>query len=313
MQSLSKAAVGVAAIGACTLAYSAGYEVRAFRLREVEIPCLPTRSETLRVLHLSDIHLMPSQYKKQEWLRSLSDLRPDLIVNTGDNVSHSESVPVLMRALGDLLGVPGVYVLGSNDYWGPVVKSPLRYLMPDDGSRLQGPRLPWGDLKAAFDKAGWLDLNNRIGSLTVRGTKFAFAGVDDPHLCYDKLDAVAGPADPLADVRLGVSHAPYLRVLDAFTKDGYDAIFAGHTHGGQVRVPRYGALITNCDLDARRSRGLHRHIAHEKEAWLHVSAGLGTSPYAPYRFCCYPEATIATLAPRPRHRASPAHIGATTG
>ena len=313
MQSLSKAAVGVAAVGACTLAYSAGYEVRAFRLREVEIPCLPTRSETLRVLHLSDIHLMPSQYKKQEWLRSLSDLRPDLIVNTGDNVSHSQSVPVLMRALGNLLDVPGVYVLGSNDYWGPVVKSPLRYLMPDDGSRLQGPRLPWGDLKAAFDKAGWLDLNNRIGGLTVGGTKFAFAGVDDPHLCYDKLDAVAGPADPLADVRLGVSHAPYLRVLDAFTKDGYDAIFAGHTHGGQVRVPRYGALITNCDLDARRSRGLHRHIAHGKEAWLHVSAGLGTSPYAPYRFCCYPEATLATLTPRPRHRASAAHIDAITG
>jgi predicted MPP superfamily phosphohydrolase len=75
-------------------------------------------------------------------------------------------------------------------------------------------------------------------------------------------------------------------------------VFAGHTHGGQLRVPGYGALVTNCDLDARRSRGLHKHRAGGREAWLHVSAGLGTSPYAPYRFACHPEATLVTLVPR---------------
>lgn len=290
----------MAAVGVGGVAYSVGYEVRAFRVRRVEIPCLPAGSTPLKVLHLSDIHMMPGQHKKQAWLRSLVALEPDLVVNTGDNLSHPDSVPVVLEALWDLLAVPGVFVMGSNDYWGPVLKNPLRYFLPSGGNlRIQGPPLPWRPLRDGLAGAGWLDLTNARGELKVGGCVVAFAGVDDPHLRYDDLAAVAGPADPLADVRLGVSHAPYLRVLDAFTGDGYDAIFAGHTHGGQLRLPGYGALVTNCDLDRPRSRGLHRHLAGGREAWLHVSAGCGTSPYAPYRFCCHPEATLATLTPGP--------------
>ncbi len=111
---------------------------------------------------------------------------------------------------------------------------------------------------------------------------------------------MAGPADADADVRLGVAHAPYLRVLDQFAADGYDAILAGHTHGGQVCVPGLGALTTNCDLEPARAKGLHRHPAQSVpgdpgSAWLHVSAGLGTSPYAQIRVACRPEATLLTL------------------
>jgi predicted MPP superfamily phosphohydrolase len=127
--------------------------------------------------------------------------------------------------------------------------------------------------------------------------------VDDPHLRYDRLDLVAGPADADADVRLAVTHAPYLRVLDQFAADGYDAVIAGHTHGGQVCVPLIGALTTNCDLDNARAKGLHRHPADSREGdpgstWLHVSAGVGTSPYARIRVACRPEATLLTLTPR---------------
>jgi uncharacterized protein len=300
MHPLLKAATAAATLGSAMVAYSAGYEVRAFRLREADVACLPAGSADLRVLHLSDIHLSPTQHKKQDWLRGLAALEPDLIVNTGDNISHPDSLPLLMHALGDLRDLPGVYVLGSNDYWGPVRKNPLRYFLPDGGrKRFSGPPLPWRELRAAFDDVGWLDLSNALGKLEVSGSSIVFAGVDDPHLRYDDLAAVAGEADRSVDLRLGVAHAPYLRVLDAFTRDGYDAILAGHTHGGQLRVPGYGALVTNCDLDARRSRGLSQHRAGGNTAWLHVSAGLGTSPYAPYRFCCYPEASLLTLTAKP--------------
>ena len=143
-----------------------------------------------------------------------------------------------------------------------------------------------------------MDLSNRRGRLTVKGTTFAFAGVDDPHLGYDDLAAVAGPADGSADVRMGVTHAPYLRVIDQFARDGYETVLAGHTHGGQLCLPFGRALVTNCDLEtgsgvraapppSGRTRG------RAGSAWLHVSAGLGTSPYAPVRFCCRPEATLA--------------------
>jgi predicted MPP superfamily phosphohydrolase len=198
-----------------------------------------------------------------------------------------------------------VFVLGSNDYFSPVLKNPVRYMLPDDGRRnTDAPKLPYGDMVDGFERAGWTDLSNRRTSLTVKGVRIAFAGVDDPHVHFDDLAAVAGPADPRADLRLAVVHAPYLRVLDQFARDGYDAVIAGHTHGGQLRLPLKGALVTNCDLDTRRASGLHRHPAGSApgdhgSTWLQVSAGAGTSPYTAVRFCCRPEATLLRLTQRP--------------
>jgi predicted MPP superfamily phosphohydrolase len=297
--------LGIGALaGVAGVAYAAGVEVRAYTLRHAELPILPHGSASLRVLHISDLHLTPGQTKKQDWLRRLVDLGPDLVVNTGDNLAHMRSVPVLLDALDGLLDVPGVFVLGSNDYFAPSTRNPVRYLLPDDGRRnTHTPQLPWRELRDRLQGRGWLDLTNRTDSLKVNGIRFAFAGVDDPHLEYDDLPAVAGPADASADVRVAVAHAPYLRVLDAFASDGYDAIFAGHTHGGQLCLPGKGAIITNCDLEPARAKGLHRHPAASAggdpgSSWLHVSAGLGTSPYAPARFWCRPEATLLTLTSR---------------
>ncbi len=292
----------VAGLG--TLAYSAGIEVRHFVVRRVEVPVLPPGRRPIKVLHLSDLHLTPSQGVKRRWLRSLAELEPDLVVNTGDNLSHQDSVQPLLEGFGALLEVPGVFVFGSNDYFAPKPRNPLWYLFPDDGTRQTAtPKLPWRDLRAAFEARGWTDLTNTSARLEVTGTSFAFVGVDDPHLEYDDLASVAGPAPVDVDVRVGVAHAPYLRVLDQYARDGYDLVFAGHTHGGQVCLPIKGALVTNCDLDTGRAKGLHRHPARSLpgepgSSWLHVSAGAGTSPYAPIRLCCRPEATLLTLVPK---------------
>ena len=287
------AATGVAA-GAGLGAYGL-WEARQYTLREVTVPVLPAGADPLRVLHLSDIHLVPTQQRKLDWLAGLTLLRPDLVVDTGDNISHRGSVGPLLDAFGALLDVPGVFVHGSNDYYEPRLRNPLKYLLPDDGVRHTNvPQLPWRELSASFTAAGWTDLTNTRARVTVKGVDIAFAGVDDPHLRYDDLPAVAGRAPADADLRLGVTHAPYLRVLDQFASDGYDAILAGHTHGGQVCLPGGRALTTNCDLDPARARGLHRH----QDAWLHVSAGLGSSPYTRIRVACRPEATLLTLTPR---------------
>ncbi|MFC6286864.1 metallophosphoesterase [Nocardioides sp. GCM10027113] len=296
--------LGAGAVAGAALTAYAAWEARAYTLREVTVPLLPPGHRPLRVLHLSDMHLTPGQHRKREWVSGLADLKPDLVVNTGDNLAHRASVPVVRDALGDLLDVPGVFVFGSNDYYSPTMRNPVRYLLPDDGKRhTDTPLLPWQDLRDAFTDAGWLDLTNRQGRLKVDGTSLAFAGVDDPHLGYDRLDEVGGPAPDDADVAVAVAHAPYLRVLDRFAADGYDAIVAGHTHGGQVCLPFVGALTTNCDLDNARAKGLHRHPAgsvpgEPGSAWLHVSAGLGTSPYVRLRVACRPEATLMTWVPR---------------
>jgi uncharacterized protein len=291
----------VALAGAAGLAWAAGVEVRWFALRRATVPLLPPGHEPLRVLHISDLHLTPGQHRKRAWLRDLSRLEPDLVVSTGDHLAHRDAVGPVLASLDELLDVPGVFVLGSNDYFEPKPRNPARYLLPDDGQRnIRSRKLPFGALRSGLEERGWLDLSNRRASLSVRGTTFAFAGVDDPHLDYDDLAAVAGPADRSADVRMGVAHAPYLRVLDQFATDGYEVVLAGHTHGGQLCLPVKGALVTNCDLDAGRVKGLHRHPARSVpgdagSSWLHVSAGLGTSPYAPVRFCCRPEATLLTF------------------
>jgi predicted MPP superfamily phosphohydrolase len=290
-----KTALGLGLAGAGVLGWASLVERNAFVLRRFDVPVLPDGAAPLRVLHLSDLHLTPGQRRKREWVRRLADLEPDLVVNTGDNLAHPQAVPSVLEAYDGLLDVPGVFVFGSNDYFAPSLRNPVWYLLPDDGHRFtHTSKLPFGELRAELETRGWVDLTNRRQRLTVKGTTIAFAGVDDPHLGYDDLDAVAGPADTEADVRLGVTHAPYQRVLDQYARDGYDAVLAGHTHGGQLCLPFGRALVTNCDLDTRRASGLHRHGS----AWLHVSAGLGTSPYAPVRFCCRPEATLLTLTSR---------------
>ncbi|WP_182525411.1 metallophosphoesterase [Nocardioides dongkuii] len=301
---LTRLAAAGALAGAGLTAYAAT-EARRYTLRQVEVPVLPAGHRPLRVLHLSDLHVTPGQTRKLDWIAGLASLQPDLVVDTGDNLAHRAAVPAVLDALGGLLDVPGVFVLGSNDYFEPSFRNPLRYLLPDDGTRhTDVPELPWRELRGTFTSRGWVDLTNTRATLTVAGTRIAFAGVDDPHLGYDRLEDVAGPADPTADLRLGVAHAPYLRVLDQLAADGYDALLAGHTHGGQVCLPGGRALTTNCDLEPARARGLHRHPAGSRpgdpgSAWLHVSAGLGTSPYARVRVACRPEATLLTLRPRP--------------
>jgi predicted MPP superfamily phosphohydrolase len=130
----------------------------------------------------------------------------------------------------------------------------------------------------------------------VAGLRIAAAGVDDPHLKRDRYETIAGAADPTANLRLGITHSPEPRVLDRFATDGYQLVMAGHTHGGQLCLPFYGAIVTNCDLDRSRAKGASRWGANMA---LHVSAGIGTSPFAPLRFCCRPEATLLTLVAAP--------------
>ncbi|MCX2182218.1 metallophosphoesterase [Streptomyces sp. SKN60] len=302
-----KITAGLTATAAAGLVYAAGFEARSFRLRRVTIPVLPRGMRDLRVLQVSDIHMVSGQRKKRAWLQSLAGLRPDFVVNTGDNLSDTEAVPEVLDALGPLMEFPGVYVFGSNDYYGPRLRNPALYLK----EKVQGKHglngnppvvgavhNPWEGLRDAFDAAGWVNLTNTRGRLKLPDLDLAFTGVDDPHIKRDRYERVAGGPDQDADFSMGVVHAPYLRALDAFTADGYDLLLAGHTHGGQLCVPFYGALVTNCDLDTDRVKGLSTHTAGGHTSYLHVSAGCGTNRYTPVRFACPPEATLLTLTAR---------------
>ncbi len=312
MHPVWRLAAPVLGAGAGVLAWSVLVEPRAFALRRFEVPVLPAGSAPLRILHVSDLHLTPGQAYRADWLRGLDALEPDLVVSTGDNLAHPDAVLPVLQAYGPLLCRPGAFVLGSNDYFAPKAKNPLRYL--DDshprGAALTTQRLPTQDLVDGFTAAGWSDLTNARTRRSVTGLDLELVGVDDPHLGQDRYDLARAPAAPDADLTIGVTHAPYQRVLDAMTGDGAALVLAGHTHGGQVCLPGHGALVTNCDMDTGRAKGLSRWwpgaghagrggAAPQDSAYLHVSAGLGASPYSPMRLACRPEATLLTLRPRP--------------
>lgn len=282
------------AAGALTLGYASLVERNRFVLRRFDVPVLEPGSSPLRVLHLSDLHLTAGQRRKQRWVRRLDALDPDLVVNTGDTIAGPDAIEPTLVALGPLLDRPGVFVFGNNDFYAPRPKNPLRYFVPER-RQVFGRPLPWRELGRALAAAGWIDATHARMTVKAGRHAVAVAGVDDPHLGRDRYDRIAGQADAGADVRLGLTHAPEPRVVSRFAADGYDLVLAGHTHGGQLRVPFYGALVTNCGIDRARARWLHRW---DDRTWLHVSAGLGTSPFAPVRFACPPEATLLTLTAR---------------
>lgn len=296
---IARLAGAAALAGAACFGYGVLVEPRAFRVRRVRVPVLPAGAPPVRVLHVSDFHLTRSQQAKRAFLSALAGLEPDVVVNTGDNLAEPDALEPLLEDLGRLLEAPGVFVFGSNDYTAPAPTNPLKYVGGSTaraGVHEDRVKLPTESLQAAFTDAGWADVNGHRASVEVRGLTLEFRGTDDAHHGLDDYSLVAGPSAPGADLAIGVTHAPYRRVLDAMTADGVPLILAGHTHGGQVCVPGWGALTTNCDLPPAQAKGLSVHHGPDgRTASLHVSAGIGSSPYAPYRFACPPEVTVLTL------------------
>jgi predicted MPP superfamily phosphohydrolase len=295
----------VAVAGAAAVAYGTFVERKQYTLRTATVPVLPPGAAPIRVLHLSDLHMAPWQTDKQQWVRDLARLEPQLIVDTGDNLGHRDGLEGIKAAFDAFDGIPGVYVNGSNDYFGPTFKNPMRYFMGPSKHTHEVEKLDTKALTGYFDSLGWKGLNNRAATTEVQGTLIDFFGVDDPHRHFDRLERIPGALDELLEddergprVRIGVAHAPYQYVLNSFVTHGAEVVFAGHTHGGQVCVPGFGALVTNCDIPRRQVKGLSlwRHGFHS--AFLNVSAGLGTSIYAPFRFACRPEASLLTLTAR---------------
>lgn len=298
-----RSAAAIATLGLTTFLYANQIELRAFKLHRVQVPVLAPgtlaragkrEGEPFRILHVSDFHMLPDQKLKQKWVASLDALNPDLVINTGDNLGSDKAVPSVLAALGPLLNRPGAFVFGTNDYFAPRPVNPLKYLT---GKKRKPSRveLPWRGMRAAFIEHGWQDATHARLEFVAGGVKVVLSGVDDPHHELEDYSQIAGAPNADADIAIGLSHSPEPHVLDAFAEDGYDLVLSGHTHGGQVCLPGGKAIVTNCGIDRSRASGLSRWT---EKTWLHVSNGLGTSPYAPVRLFCRPSATLIEVVER---------------
>lgn len=291
--SLLGAGLGIG-LGVAAWGYS---ELNKFELKTRTLPLLEPGTlrggKEFRILHVSDLHMIPGQDIKKAWVSALDALNPDLVINTGDNLSDERAVPDVLQALGPLLARPGMFVFGTNDYWAPRLVNPFKYLLGHkrDVSHID---LPWTDMRAAFIERGWQDANQKRLEFQVGNVRLAAAGVDDPHHALDDYSEIAGAPNADADLSLALLHSPEPRVLTQFEADGYQLSLSGHTHGGQICLPGSHALVTNSGIDRARVQGLHRF----GKMWMHVSNGLGTSKFAPVRIFCRPSATLLKITER---------------
>ena len=277
-----------AAVGAAAAAYSF-YEPYRYRLEERVVPVARPIDE-ITVLHISDTHLRPGDARLIRFLEELParlGAEPDLVVATGDLIDGDEGIDPVISSLAPLTGRFGrFYVLGSHDYYQAAKAGYTKYFTGDrdasGATRTASERLERG-----LQDQGWTSLKNTTKLLATAVGTIRVAGVDDPYLYRHRTDHIETRSDEVLD--LALVHAP--DVVSQWALNGFDLIMAGHTHGGQVRIPGLGAAVTNCTLPNALASGLHRIGG----SWLHVSRGLGTGRFAPVRFACTPEATLLKL------------------
>lgn len=286
--------LGILAVGAVVFAYASLIERNWFALRVHRVPCLPRGARPVRLLHISDLHFRRGQRRKGAFLAAAARTKPDLVVCTGDFVDHEPGIDVAVDAVSQLRpSAAALYVFGSHDYYASRPGNPFKYFVGPSKLKLRKTKqLPWRDLAHKLEERGWTQLLNKTTTFGVEGLGIVdVVGLDDPHIKRD--DITVAKERTHEGFRLGIVHSP--DAAKALAERGYDLVLSGHTHGGQVRVPGFGALVTNTrDLPRRMARGLHRLNG----SWLHVSAGLGTSGFSPVRFSCRPEVCLLELVPK---------------
>jgi predicted MPP superfamily phosphohydrolase len=271
-------------------------EAHVYRTKTHRIPVMPSGSRTIRILQISDLHLRPYQRRLQGFLRSLGGQSYDFVFATGDLLGDPKSAELCFAALNSTKARFRCFVLGSADYYAPKFKNYLDYFL---GRKTHGTRRnPTDKFKTLLTSAGWIDLTNSDHKLELDGLVIQVTGMDDPYLKRDDRSVLV--RNPDADLSICVVHdpTPYLEVENA----GYDLMISGHTHGGQVRIPFVGAVVTNSKLPTRYARWASRI----GDMWLFVNPGLGTGRYAPIRFLCPPEASVIELFERRQSNAADA-------
>jgi predicted MPP superfamily phosphohydrolase len=283
--------VGLGAGALVGLGAYAFYEPFRFHLVHHDVP-VRAEGPVRTILHVSDTHLNASDDRLYRFLVSLPERlgeTPDLVLATGDLIEGNSGIRRVVDALARLEARLGrFYVLGSHDYYMSSGPSYSKYFRRHKKPSV-ALRTATDELTSGLHEKGWVPLTNRTEFLDTPEGRIRLAGVDDPHLRRHRTGHIGRSAEDALAIAL--VHAP--DVVSEWALNGFDLILAGHTHGGQVRVPGVGAVVTNCSLPAGLAAGLNR----VGNSWLHVSPGLGNGLYSPIRFNCPPEATFLRLVP----------------
>ncbi len=247
---------------------------------DVPIPNLPEALVGLRIAHLSDLHC-DCQHDDSVTDRAIAETlqqAPDLVMITGDLSNGFRHANCIAERLDELSAPYGVYAVLGNHDWNCTLTT---YLF---GSLESDPTVQ--DWQQALSETTIQLLENKNLSLTIGGATITIVGVGDPSCGRDNIEAALNQADS-ADLKIILVHSP--DAIDLPGADRADLLLAGHTHGGQCRLPGLGSPWAPVWRLRRRSSGLMR----SGQTVAHVSRGIGAGMDA--RFLCPPEVCILTL------------------
>lgn len=237
---------------------------------EVGLLRLPADLDGLRVLHLSDLHVgRPRRRRLAEAAEQIRLLAADLVVFTGDAVNHERYWPEAARWLRSLPIPPEAPKLSVPGNWDYRAGGEERF-------------------ESAMREGGFVPLVNRGLRMACGAGEIQVAGFDDLRRGRFRPQKARRGLDP-GRFTLGLAHTP--DILLHVDGAGIDLWLAGHTHGGQIRLPGRQAVFTSTEVGSLYAEGLCRLIPR---GWLYVSRGLGEGS-VPLRLGCPPELALLTL------------------
>jgi uncharacterized protein len=238
---------------------------------EVHIEGLPAQLEGLRLLHITDLHVRDRAGQATRLPDLVASLTYDLVLYTGDFIDGDDGIEPVMALLSAMPRCAGAYaVLGNHDYW--ALSWQLR---ANDTARL----------RSALAEIGITVLCN--ASMPSCQGQLYVAGVDDPVTGRDELDRAMADVPPGATCIL-LAHTPDIVLRLGEHKPSL--VLAGHTHGGQVRLPILGPLVNMTSLPRQLAMGYHLYQGIP----LFVGRGLGNSGFD-LRFLCPPQVALLEL------------------
>jgi uncharacterized protein len=265
ISALDRVILLVAATGILCIAYGFLIEPNWLSTSYVEIRSskIPAGRRPIRILHFSDLHSESRPRLEPALVKAAAAEHPDLIVFTGDSINSPSGLPVLRECIEALAKIAPTFVVRGN--W-------------DSGNI---------DL---FGKTGARELNGDAVRMEIAGTPLWIAG-----LAFNNASSVRPTVRPIPPEEFSVFlyHLPDL--MPEVVAENIDFYCAGHTHGGQVALPLYGAMITLSKFGKRYEAGLY----HEGNTWLYVNRGIGMEGGAAprVRFWSRPELTVIDIRP----------------